>query len=368
MSSIDKSSVDELEFQLKELQKDYDYNLKGYPIEVMLQKFKLEDYVDSQDSVSSIFIPKYQRAYVWKHDMKCKFIESLFLGVPIPPLFAFTLDESGNMELIDGVQRLSTIREFVTGSLKISGVDLLDKLNNFTFKDLHPSRQRKFNSLDIRVYVLSENADEGVRGDIFNRINSTGEKLTDAEVRKGAFLDNAFYDFILDCIEIQEFNKLFTTTKTRGTKLRGEKEELVTRFFAYSEEYQTFEHSVKHFLNEYIIKKGKEGFDRNEKKNEFERMLDFVLTYFPNGFRKTTGSKSIPRVRFEAISVGSNLALRQNSSLIPKDMKWLESEEFKNHTTSDASNNKNKLKNRIEFVRDCLLGNKDSGKLTYSEN
>lgn len=311
MSKLEKSSIDELEAQIKELQKDYDYNLREYPVEVILQKFKKDENYQSQESTSCIFIPQYQRKYIWHDNMKCKFIESLFLGVPIPPLFVFTLDESGNMELIDGVQRLSTIKEFVSGKLRIKGVELLDKLNSYTFNDLHPSRQRKFNSLGIRIYILSENADESIRGDIYNRINSTGERLTPAEVRKGAFLGNKFYEFILECTEIKEFNDLFSATKKKNEKLRGEKEELVSRYFAYSDNYQSFEHSVKHFINEFIIEQGKHSFDKEKKKTEFISMLNFVKKYIPNGFTKGANSKAMPKVRFDALSVGITLALRE---------------------------------------------------------
>lgn len=361
-------SIEEVEKQLKAFQQDYDYTLKEYPIEVVLQKFKKDiNYTVLDESVASIYIPQYQRQFVWKPEMKCKFIESLFLGVPIPPLFAFTVDDSGNMELIDGVQRLSTISAFINENLKLNSLELLDTLNGYRFKDLHPSRQRKFNSLSVRIFVFSEKADEGIRADIYNRINSTGEKLTDSEVRKGTFLGNSFYDFITECANITEFRELFKATKGKEKKLRGEKEELITRFFAYSEDYKNFEHSVKHFLNEYIIKKHKNGFDKQEKLTEFIRMLNFVKEYFPNGFRKSAGSNSIPRVRFEAIAIGVNLALQENPNLVPHDIKWLESEEFKFHTTSDASNNKNKLLGRIEFVRNCLLS-KIPTPLTYSDH
>ena len=90
------------------------------------------------------------------------------LGVPMPPLFAFTLDETGNMELIDGVQRLTTIKEFVDNKFKITNLKLLENLNNYRFKDLHPSRQRKFKDLGLRIFVFSEKANEGIRADIYN--------------------------------------------------------------------------------------------------------------------------------------------------------------------------------------------------------
>lgn len=351
-----RASIPQVENEIKDLQQSYNYNLKEFTIEIVISKFrdKTFEYDPSSDDASVIFIPKYQRDYVWTHDLKCKFIESLLLGIPMPPLFAFTLDESGNMELIDGVQRLSTIQAFIDGKFKISKLDLLESLNGYKFKDLHPSRQRKFMDLSVRIFVFSERADEGIRADIYNRINSTGKKLTDSEIRKGAFMNNDFYTFILERSESPEFNKLFSSAKP-SEKLRGEKEELVSRFFAYSEDYLKFVHSVRHFLNDYIIKKHKEGFDKQALTDDFNKVLQFIDTHFPNGLKKDVNFSAIPRVRFEAITVGTNLALKANPDLVPKYMDWLDSQEFKAHTTSDAANNRNKLVGRIEFVRDCLL-------------
>lgn len=359
----------ELEDQIKSLQRDYNYNLKEFTIEVALSKFKGKNFNYSQyiEGSSVIFIPEYQRDYVWKSEMKCKFIESLMLGIPMPPLFAFTLDDSGNMELIDGVQRLTTIQDFVDNKFKIINLDLLDKLNGYKFKDLHPSRQRKFRDLSLRIFVFSEKADAGIRADIYNRINSTGKKLTEAEIRKGAFMNNQFYSFILETSESDSFNQLFSSAKP-STKLRGEKEELVSRFFAYSDCYNDFVHSVKHFINDYIVKEGDTFTSqvKASKTEEFERTMNFVKSNFPNGFRKSSNFKSIPRVRFEAIAIGANLALREERNLKPVYMDWLYSNEFKTHTTSDAANNKNKLVGRIEFVRDCLLNNIKKEELTYT--
>ena len=85
-------------------------------------------------------------------------------------------------------------------------------------------------------------------------------------------------------------------------------------------------------------------------------MVDFVEKYFPYGFRKVKNAKSTPRVRFEAISVGVHLALQVNPDLVPASMDWLDSEQFKEHTTSDASNSSTKLRDRVEFVKNSLLG------------
>ena len=76
--------------------------------------------------------------------MSSKFIESIFMGVPIQPLFVYELDEDGNLELLDGVQRLSSIKSFYDNKLKLKGLETIDALNGFNFKDLTTARKRKF--------------------------------------------------------------------------------------------------------------------------------------------------------------------------------------------------------------------------------
>ena len=85
-------------------------------------------------------------------------------------------------------------------------------------------------------------------------------------------------------------------------------------------------------------------------------MLKFVDGNFPFGFAKSKKAKSTPRVRFEAISVGVALALRENENLNVDNIDWIESDEFKIHTTSHASNSPNRVTGRIEFVKNKLLG------------
>ena len=86
----------------------------------------------------------------------------------------------------------------------------------------------------------------------------------------------------------------------------------------------------------------------------------------PLYFARAGRENATPRVRFEALSVGIYLALQQKPDLSPNNFDWLESNEFKDLTTSDASNNQGRLKARIEFVRDCLLC--ENIILTYDNN
>lgn len=360
--------VELAENQIKEIQFDYNYRIADFSIGELLKKFvkKGEQPNFEDESISGLTVPTYQRDYIWTGTMPSKFIESIFMGVPIQPLFAFELDDDGNLELLDGVQRLSSIKAFADNELTLNGLEELDALNGFTFEDLASARKRKFLNSILKLYIINQNTDEGIRADIFRRVNEGGNKLKPAEIRKGKFIGNNFYDFILIMSESDEFNKLFSTSKDTE-KLRGEKEELVSRFFALSNNYLNFEHSVKGFMDDYIINANTTFNDSIATlfQSELFQTLSFIEVNFPHGLKKSRTAKSIPRVRFEALAVGTNLALRENPALTVTDVKWIESIEFKKWTTSDAANSKSKVVGRIEFVRDCLLGVFDLNNLTY---
>ena len=160
-------------------------------------------------------------------------------------------------------------------------------------------------------------------------------------------------DFLMGCSKEPLFKEVCPISETM-TK-RYEQLELVIRFFAFLDHYQDFSHRVDSFLDEYI-EKTKESFDAEKMKNEFLTMLEFVKRYFRYGFAKTAQAKSTPRVRFEAISVGVALALREKPDLVPVSMEWLNSDEFKKHTTTHASNSPDRVSGRILFVKEALLG------------
>ena len=323
-----------------------DYDTKEYPVEIIVQKYS----EGKDDDVNELYIPSYQRDFVWDEKRQSKFIESVMIGLPIP--YIFTADRGERFEIVDGSQRIRSLAAFLNGELVLEGLEKLDKLNGFRFNDLPLSRQRRFNRKTLRMIELTEKAGIDITNDIFERINTGSDVLRKMEVRKGVFA-GPFYDFVSECASLPKFNKLCPISEK--VRKREEAEEMVLRFFAYSDRYLKFKHRVDEFLNDYI-KDNRNNFDRNRLHFEFTSVLNFVDTYFPYGFTKGYNQKTTPRVRFEALSVGTNLALQIEPNLTPDNLDWLESQEFKFHTRSDASNSRPKIKNRIEFVRDKLLG------------
>lgn len=338
---ISVEQVANAEAQLQLLQKQVEYDTKDYTLELLLSKFERGDF----------FIPAYQRQYIWKPGNKTLFIESVLLGLPIPFMF-FAGCEDGRLEIIDGAQRMQTLQEFVSGKLKLSKLPKLTLLDGFTFSDLSMSTQRKFLNRTFRVVVLDEKTTPDIRQDLFNRINTSGVKASDSEVRRGSY-PGRLTSFIEECCKNELFIALCPISKSKA--VRQERFELVLRFFAYLYNYQNFEHEVNSFLNAFLAN-NLETFDEVQYKTDFESMLNFVKEHFEFGFAKTKNATTTPRVRFEALSVGVALALKECTDLHVDNIAWIDSDEFKDHTTSDASNNEGKLAARVEYVRDKLLG------------
>lgn len=334
------------ENQILEEQKTISYETKEYTVELMVEKLQRGDYV----------IPEYQRDFVWDKPKQSRFIESMIIGLPTPFLFAADIEKTAQLEIIDGSQRLRTLKAFMEGHLELKGLRKLELINGYRFEDLSLTQQRRFLNRTIRMIVLFEQTDFHTRFEIFERINTGAENVRPAEIRKGAF-GGRYYDLVSELSTLPLFRELCPVRE--GRMPRGEPEELVLRFLAYSESYKDFSHDVRYFLDNFLIRMNRAA-DQDATlvpaaRARFERMLAFVKTAFPHGFAKNRDAQTTPRVRFEALSVGSHLALELRPDLKVTDVSWIDSPEFKDLTRSEASNSRPRLAGRIEFVRDSLL-------------
>lgn len=346
---------EQAEQQIRERQKVVDYNIKDYPVEVLVSKFS----EGQEEDENEFFIPYYQRDFTWDLKRQSRFIESILLGLPIPPLFLAGLekeikDDEGRLEIVDGSQRIRTLERFLKGQLILKHLEKLDRLNGFSFTSLELSRQRKFKRHLIRVIELSDRADEETRRDLFERINTGSDVLKPIEIRRGA-QSGPFFDFLDRMAIDNHFTRLVPVGPQKSR--RKEAQELLLRFFAYSEDYLEFKKRVDEFLTNYIEKKKDSG--QNDANEELlKKVLSFVERVFPHGFRKGAKFKTVPRVRFEAIAVGTVLALAERPDLFDREVdvsEWIDSDDFKRLTTADGSNSAPRLRARIEFVRDKLL-------------
>lgn len=349
-SGISLELIGDAERQIVEQSKRIEFYLTEYTIEILAQKMRNGDF----------FIPSYQRAFTWEHERKSKFIESVLMGLPIPFLFFWEMPETGQLEIVDGSQRLRTIEEFILGDLVLGDLDQLSLLAGFRFRDLPESRQRKIKNRSIRGIVLNEHADSQSRFDLFERIN-TGSKIANkAEVRRGA-LGGPFLELVIKLAKEKIFHELAPLSKKLIDE--REREELITRFFAYGDGLEGYRDRVAEFVFEYTKEMNKE-FEKSPElidiyQDRFLNTMTFIAHNFPQGFRRTPKGKATPRSRFEAISVGSYLALKERPALFEQTVhveNWLNSKEFKDIIGADGANAIGRLHGRIHFVRDRLLG------------
>ena len=346
--------VDAAEAEIRDKQQLVNYDTKEYPVEILVQKYM----EGKDDDINELFIPDYQREMAWDEARQSKFIESIILGLPIPYIFVADIHDQENdearLEIIDGTQRIRTLTRFTNNELTLTDLKKIQSLNGFKFADLPLARQRRFNRTTLRMIQLTESANEEVRRDLFERINTGSVDLNEMEKRRG-ILPGKFLELIEELSKQDKFRKLcaFSESAIRSR----EPQEFVLRFFAFLNNYQKFNSKINIFLDEYLKQVNEDPkFDREKMRAEFESMLNFVEKYFPQGFRQgKNGARTTTRIKFESLAVGVALALRKNSNLEPKSTELLNSKQFKDLTKSDASSSKNKVVLRIEYVRDRLL-------------
>jgi hypothetical protein len=310
---------------------------------------------------NEFFVPPYQREFTWELERKSRFIESVVMGLQIPFLFFWEMQD-GRLEIVDGSQRLRTIEEFVLGDLRLSELESLPAMSGFRFADLLESRQRKIRNRSIRGIVLNEHADDQARFDMFERINTSSKTANKAEVRRGA-LSGPFMDLVIELAQNPDFIALAPVPPKQV--LEREREELVTRFFAYGDGLEGYKDRPAEFIFVYT-KKTNFAFEadpalHDRYRQRFLDMVRFVGAVFPHGFKRQPTGRASPRARFEAIAIGTFLALQVNPQLAvqrPDVHGWINGEKFREITGSDGANVISRLRGRTQFVRDrLLLGN-----------
>lgn len=345
-----------LKDQLMEQKMKVDFNTYDFSIKELMSMVS-----DKLINIS----PEYQRQFRWSEERQSSLIESLILGIPVPSLFMATNSDS-TWELIDGVQRISTILNFAGNSeqrfminkknakedkpLVITGLKKLTAFNGKKFGDLPVDIQLKFKLTNIKVTTLSDKSDKEIRFDLFERLNKGGVNLTDQEIRSCVYR-GGFNDFIKELSKNDNFKKCVHLTANQEND--GTREELVLRFFAYLYDLKNFEHSVKDFLNKYMAKADKKfNYAQNDKlfKDVFKK-LNLAL---PNGITK--GRKNTPLNLYEAVSVGAALAYLKTENInITQVQKWIRDEELIKLTTG-ATNTKSRVVGRIKYCQEKFEG------------
>jgi hypothetical protein len=327
--------------------------------------------------------PDYQRLFQWSEGARSRFIESLLLEMPVPPIYVVE-EEQGRYLLIDGLQRISSylhLRGALTAThldppvhpgerLTLVDCDIVEELNGKTFDELGTALQIRLKRAFVRVEVVRKGSDPRFKYHMFKRLNTGGQLLTDQQVRNCTIrlLDPKFNDFVAELSRTESFRQT-TEAMSEQSRLGAFDQELVLRFLAMKNYRHAFKHDLGDFLTEYMEKVSDPTealpFDFDHERENFERtfavlnntLSDQAFAYANKSRTRLTHGFSV--YHFEAITLGVQGRV---NSFNPNDMKQMEGlkqvlmdvkldPEFIKLTTGGGKNSPGQLAERISFVQ-----------------
>ncbi|XVJ51409.1 MAG: DUF262 domain-containing protein [Vampirovibrio sp.] len=224
--------------------------------------------------------PKFQRFFRWDLLTKSRLVESIFLGLPIPPLFMY-IDSDGRWEVIDGLQRLSTILEFmevldiqdsidteklISSSGLLTG-KYLSQLHELKWNTLSETLKRDFKRAKVNLYFLEKSTDIEVKFDLFDRLNTAGKSLSEQELRNCKLIEvsEKFYDWFEKVTTEEWFKKFFSYLKNEDFEIRQD-QEIFSRWitFVYCDEneisnFKSQKFSQKEFVDTVLLRLAKKS-------------------------------------------------------------------------------------------------------------
>jgi len=126
--------------------------------------------------------PDYQRNYVWDNKRASKLIESIILNVPIPVIYV-SEEKDSSWSVIDGLQRLNSLKRFFDGKFKLTGLEVLYELNKCDYKTLPSKSARLLKNGLLRIVMITADSNDDIKYDIFMRLNSGAVQLNEQELR-----------------------------------------------------------------------------------------------------------------------------------------------------------------------------------------
>jgi len=216
-------------------------------IRVDTKQLSLRQVYDMMELEDIDLTPDFQRNLVWDDLRKSRLIESILLRIPLP-IFYFAQDEDGKMSVVDGLQRLSTIRKFMNNEFKLNNLEYLKekcggKYYSAKNKDntdngkpaIHSKYFRWINMTQITVNVIDPSSPFKLKYDIFRRINTGGQPLNAQEIRN-CLASRPLRAALREMASLPSFKE---ATGWSVKDVRMESQELALRFILFYGKYQT---------------------------------------------------------------------------------------------------------------------------------
>jgi hypothetical protein len=188
--------------------------------------------------------PDFQRFFRWSEKQQSRLIESILLELPIPQIFVIE-NATGVIELIDGLQRISSVIHFIEPALlaepnhtplMLNGCDIIPELDGNLFEDLPLGLRLRIKRSSVRTVVIKRQSTPTLRYSMFERLNTGGSQLSSQEIRNcisrmAGEGGTTFYRFLQECSQLPDYVAC-TSTISQVDMDQRQNEELVLRFFA----------------------------------------------------------------------------------------------------------------------------------------
>lgn len=264
------------------------------------------DIIDRLENDEINLVTEFQRqAGLWDKTKQSQLIESILLRFPLPA-FYFDGQDDNKWQVVDGLQRISSLKNFVVDkTLKLQGLEFLKQLDGKGFDDLPRDIQRRIRSFSITVHIIERGAPDEVKYNIFSRINKGGLVLKPQEIRH-ALNQGVSANFVKDLSEVPEFKEA-TCWSIRSERMQDR--DFVTRFVSfYLINFSDYQPDLDSFMNRGMKQIPKEEAARQAILDGFKRAMNTSIQIFGNdAFRKrydaNASRKPINKALFEVFSV-----------------------------------------------------------------
>jgi len=312
-----------------------------YPVDSLVQRLDKE----------VVFVPEFQRKYVWTLKQASKFIESLLLGLPVPGVFFAREEKTAKLLIIDGQQRLRTLQFFYDGLFKGKEFALRDVqpwYEGKTFKTLDTQDQLRLSDSIIHATIIRQDEPSDEQSSIyhiFERLNTGGTLLQPQEIRACIFHGD-FDDLLKELDENPAWRFIYGTPSKR---LKDQ--ELILRFLAlhfYDNEYSR---PMKEFLNKFMgINRDLQRISRNKLCKAFIPTVEFIGTIL--GSKAFRPERALNAAVYDSVMVGTARRLVKGkvedaSSFLKEYNALLADDEYLSATKTGTSDEAN-VKKRIE--------------------
>jgi hypothetical protein len=348
-------------------------------IETRRTYFKTESYSMSVGELMNLYInneivirPEYQRLFRWSHSQKVKLIESILLGIPVPSIFVYQ-DSSGVWELVDGLQRTSSILQFF-GVLRdqepliLESTKYIPALEGIKWEneelpefELPANLKLSFKRAKINLTIILSESDDRAKFEVFQRLNTGGSNASNQEVRNNVMI-------MIDPAKFEWFNSLATNENfinclSLSDRLLEEQYqmELLLRYIALNHFTYNRKKDVGDFLddiNDILLTDDTLNF--KEFKNQFEATFNVLNRILGDkSFKKYNGfdfKGKFLESAYEAISVGVSSNIKSynfptDDDLLLDKVKALYSQDGYNDTSGSGSNAKSRIPKLLPFAK-----------------